>query len=168
MPLFCRYSSEIKSARRASVPILSTFPVMFLLAILYLPPCVAATPARIELHDGWALQSSCKTEERGEVISTVTFKPQGWYSATIPSTVLAAQVAAGDFKDPYFADNLRKILGMSYPIGKNFAELPMSKDSPYACSWWYRTSRLQKPCRMVAFQRNQLPREHLVKRTQGR
>jgi exo-1,4-beta-D-glucosaminidase len=112
---------------------------MFLLTIFCLPRCLAATPTRIELHEGWALQSSCKTEQQGDVISTVTFKPRGWYSATIPSTVLAAQVAAGDFKDPYFASNLRKIPGMSYPIGKNFAELPMPKDSPYACSWWYRT-----------------------------
>ena len=35
--------------------------------------------------------------------------------------------------------NLRKIPGTTYPIGKNFAELPMPKDSPFRCSWWYRT-----------------------------
>jgi exo-1,4-beta-D-glucosaminidase len=96
-------------------------------------------PPRLDLHTGWSLQSSCKVNQQGEVISTPAFKPTGWYPAQVPSTVLATQVAAGDFKDPYSADNLRKIPGMSYPIGKNFAELPMSKDSPYACSWWYRT-----------------------------
>ena len=68
-----------------------------------------------------------------------TLKPSGWYPATVPSTVLAAEVAAGIFKDPYFGNNLREIPGTSYPIGENFAEIPMPKDSPYTCSWCYRT-----------------------------
>ena len=94
---------------------------------------------RIELHRGWALQSSRKATQGGEIFSTAEFKPHGWYPATVPSTVLAAQVAAGEFKDPYFGMNLRNIPGTDYPIGKNFVNLPMPKDSPYACSWWYRT-----------------------------
>jgi exo-1,4-beta-D-glucosaminidase len=85
------------------------------------------------------VQSSCKVQQPGEVLSTAAFKPSGWYAATVPSTVVAAQAAAGEFKDPYFGENLRKLPGMDYPAGKNFAELPMPKDSPYACSWWYRT-----------------------------
>jgi exo-1,4-beta-D-glucosaminidase len=99
----------------------------------------AEAPIAIKLQEGWTLQSSCKVAQQGEVISTTAFNPIGWYPATVPSTVLAAQVAAGQFKDPYFGENLRKIPGTDYPVGKNFAELPMPKDSPYACSWWYRT-----------------------------
>jgi exo-1,4-beta-D-glucosaminidase len=57
----------------------------------------------------------------------------------VPSTVLAAQVAAGEFRDPYFARNLRAIPGTDYPIGGIFSRLPMSPSSPYACPWWYRT-----------------------------
>lgn len=57
----------------------------------------------------------------------------------MPSTVLAAQVADGEFPDPYFASNLRKIPGTDYPIGKIFSRLPMPANSPYACPWWYRT-----------------------------
>ena len=45
--------------------------------------------------------------------------------------MLAAQVKAGVFPDPYFGDNLRQIPGTSYPIGHNFANLPMPADSPY-------------------------------------
>jgi exo-1,4-beta-D-glucosaminidase len=116
-----------------------TFLAALSFPIFLLTPCLAAVPVRIELRQDWALQSSCKAKERGSVLSSVAFKPQGWYAATVPSTVLAAQVAAGEFGDPYYADNLRKIPGMNYPIGGNFAELPMSADSPYACSWWYRT-----------------------------
>ena len=74
------------------------------------------------------------------MISSATFRHEGWYRATVPATVLAAQVASGEFKDPYFGMDLRKIPGMTYPIGLNsFSNLPMDKDSPYACSWWYRT-----------------------------
>ncbi|HVO62439.1 MAG TPA: hypothetical protein VMT53_15995 [Terriglobales bacterium] len=94
---------------------------------------------RLDLRDGWSLQSACKVQKSGKVISSSTYRPQGWYAATVPSTVLATQVAAGEFKDPYYDENLRKIPGTNYPIGSNFAELAMPKDSPYACSWWYRT-----------------------------
>ena len=57
----------------------------------------------------------------------------------MPSTVLAAQVAAGLLPDPYYGDNLRNIPGASYPVGHNFSNLPMPPDSPYRCGWWYRT-----------------------------
>jgi exo-1,4-beta-D-glucosaminidase len=56
----------------------------------------------------------------------------------VPSTVLAAQVAGGEFPDPYVARNLRAIPGTDYPIGKIFSRMPMSPSSPYACPWWYR------------------------------
>ncbi len=56
----------------------------------------------------------------------------------VPATVLAAQVAAGVYKDVYFGMNLRSIPGASYPIGENFSKLPMPADSPYHCGWWYR------------------------------
>ena len=84
------------------------------------------------------MQSGCKTQAPGEAISTESFNPAGWYAVTVPTTVLAAQVAAGEFKDPYYSDNLRKIPGTSYPVGDNFSNLPMPEDRPYHCSWWYR------------------------------
>jgi exo-1,4-beta-D-glucosaminidase len=90
------------------------------------------------LHEGWRLQSACKVGAEGNAISVAGFSTQGWIAATVPSTVLAAQVAAGIYPDPYFGDNLRKIPGTSYPIGKNFENLPMPADSPYHCGWWYR------------------------------
>ena len=99
-----------------------------------------APPERLSLSQGWTLQSSRKVTGGGDVISSTTFRHEGWYRATVPATVLAAQVASGEFKDPYFGMDLRKIPGMTYPIGLNsFSNLPMDKDSPYACSWWYRT-----------------------------
>jgi exo-1,4-beta-D-glucosaminidase len=98
----------------------------------------AAASQPLALHEGWNLQSGCKTPATGEAISANGFGVQGWYAAAVPATVLAAQVADGKFKDPYYSDNLRKIPGTTYPVGKNFANLPMPDDSPYHCGWWYR------------------------------
>ncbi len=94
---------------------------------------------KVPLHSGWALQSSCKFTATAEQISTVGFKTEGWHSTDVPSTVVAALVADQTYPDPYYGKNLRDIPGTTYPIGKNFSLLPMSKDSPFHCSWWYRT-----------------------------
>jgi exo-1,4-beta-D-glucosaminidase len=95
---------------------------------------------RVELRQGWSLQSSRKVKAGGALLSTRGFDPEGWYAATVPITVLGAQVAAGEFPNAFQGMNLRKIPGTSYPIGINsFANLPMPKDSPYNCAWWYRT-----------------------------
>ena len=91
------------------------------------------------LHDGWRLQSACKLQAGGDAIATQGFSTEGWLSTTVPSTVLAAQVAAGVFPDPFFGMNMRQIPGESYPVGKNFIRMPMPPDSPYRCGWWYRT-----------------------------
>ncbi|AXC14159.1 Beta-galactosidase [Acidisarcina polymorpha] len=99
--------------------------------------CLALS-ATLPLREGWELQSGCKTPSQGDAISTAGFDAKGWSTVNVPSTVLAAQVASGEFKDPYYSDNLRKIPGTTYPVGDNFSNLPMAADSPYRCSWWYR------------------------------
>ncbi len=112
----------------------------FALSQLSVAGAPTVAPARMPLRRGWVLQSARKVKEGGEVLSARGYEPKGWYRATVPATVLAAQVAAGEYKSPYFGMNLRKIPGMTYPIGLNsFSNLPMDKDSPYACAWWYRT-----------------------------
>src|SRR5262249_45851119 len=103
-------------------------------------PVAAESPAVLSLERGWTLQSSAKVRDGGAVLSSAAYEPKGWYAVTVPSTVVAAQVGAGEFPDPYFGMNLRKLPGMTYPIGLNsFSNVPMDKDSPYARSWWYRT-----------------------------
>ena len=94
---------------------------------------------KVLLHSGWSLQSACKVSAGGEEVSKPGFKTEGWHSVTVPSTVVAALVADKTYPDPYYAKNLRDIPGTTYPIGKNFSLLPMAKDSPFRCSWWYRT-----------------------------
>ena len=111
--------------------------LVFLVAIFLLPLMLNAEKTT-PLRDDWQLQSACKTTDGGDAISTAQFSADGWLKTSVPSTVLAAQVKAGVFPDPYFGDNLRKIPGTSYPVGHNFSNLPMPADSPYACGWWYR------------------------------
>ena len=94
---------------------------------------------KVYLQSDWALQSSCQFSATGDQISTVGFTTDGWHSTEVPSTVVAALVADKTYPDPYYGMNLRDIPGTTYPIGKNFSLLPMPKDSPFRCSWWYRT-----------------------------
>lgn len=118
--------------------------IIFVLLIAALPVTYATTGPRqtILLDKDWLLQSSCTLKEKGEVISSADFKPAGWLPTNVPATVIAAQVTAKAdtvFTDPFFGRNLRQIPGTSYPEEKVFAQLPMPDDSPYKCSWWYRT-----------------------------
>src|SRR4051812_9298927 len=54
-----------------------------------------------KLDKNWAIQSSCKVEAKGPAISAPDFKTTGWLPTAVPSTVFAAQVANGVYKDPY-------------------------------------------------------------------
>lgn len=78
--------------------------------------------------------------QKGDAISQEGFQPSDWYRTSVPSTVLAALVNNNVYRDPYYGMNLRSIPGASYPIGKNFSNLPMPPDSPFNVPWWYRTS----------------------------
>jgi exo-1,4-beta-D-glucosaminidase len=113
---------------------------MFLASLI----CLAIPPALLAatvtpLHEGWQLQSACKLQAAGDVISADKFQTDGWLKTAVPSTVLASQTAATVFPDPYYGMNLRQIPGTTYPIGHIFANMPMAADSPYRCGWWYRT-----------------------------
>ncbi len=96
----------------------------------------------IRLQTGWQIQSSCKVAEKGDVVSRVSFGPREWYRASVPGAVVANLVAdhVDGYPDPYTGMNLRKMPGVSYPIGGEFSNLPIPADSPFHCSWWYRTT----------------------------
>lgn len=98
-----------------------------------------AAEVKLELREGWALQSSASVGVAGEVISTVGFPTAGWHRATVPTTVVSALVADGTFPDPDFGMNLRRIPGTTYDVGVNFSNRPMPGSSPFRVPWWYRT-----------------------------
>ena len=93
---------------------------------------------KLALSEHWSLQSSCKVDQKGEVLSTPTFQPRGWYDVSVPTTVFAALVKHKVYPDPGFGMNLRSVPGVTYPIGTNFSNIAMQQDSPYLVPWWYR------------------------------
>jgi exo-1,4-beta-D-glucosaminidase len=114
-------------------------PILLLFSIMSGFAADSESNSRVELKNNWQIQSSCKLAEKGDVVSTDGFKPKDWIATTVPNTVLAALVAAKVYPDPYYAMNLRAIPGATYPLGSLFENQPMPDDSPFNCSWWYRT-----------------------------
>ena len=95
---------------------------------------------RLELQEGWHLQSSAHVTEDGSKLSEAGFAPAGWYDTTVPTTVMAALVEDKVYPDPDFGTNLRSIPGVAYRPGQNFSNIEMPDDSPFKPSWWYQTS----------------------------
>ena len=122
-------------------------PCLFVLAALFLlAQCATAEPPsddhsqKIPIHDDWSIQSSCKIPgTSGEEISRPGFHVNGWHKASVPTTVVAALVADGTYPDPYFGMNLKSFPGMDYSSTSFFANQSMPADSPFRCSWWFRT-----------------------------
>ncbi|MFZ1916312.1 MAG: glycosyl hydrolase family 2 [Terriglobales bacterium] len=101
---------------------------------------VAEDPsAKILLTENWQIQSSCEVKADGHEISVPGFRPDGWHKARVPTTAVAALVADGTYPDPYFGINLKSLPGMDYSSKSFFANQPMPADSPFRCSWWFRT-----------------------------
>ena len=120
---------------------------MVLFRIRYCSVCLlalaAAVPAlaqggRVPLDKGWTVQSSSKITQAGDVLSRPGVDVTAWYTTSVPATVVAALVESGEYRDPYFGMNLRSIPGTTYPIGAQFANLPMPPESPFRVAWWYR------------------------------
>jgi exo-1,4-beta-D-glucosaminidase len=139
----CRFTFANFRIKKPLVYTLGIIAASFSLASCFANIIFAGVPqdagAPVTLHDGWALQSACEAKAEGAQISKVGFSTAGWHSATVPSTVVAALVADKTYPDPYFGTNLRTMPGGDHPAGKNFSRLPMPKDSPFRCAWWYRT-----------------------------
>lgn len=75
----------------------------------------------VELRQGWTLTPAAEVNQTGAEISSSDFVATGWTPTNVPATVLAALVAAGNIRDPYFGRNLEGI-----------------DTEPFAGPWWYR------------------------------
>jgi len=101
---------------------------------------LAQTPAeRQYLHGAWKMQSSCKEVAKGEQISVAGFNTEQWISAEVPGTVVGAQVGAKVLPDPDYGMNLTKFPGFDANRHSLFSNVDMPADSPYRCSFWFRT-----------------------------
>ncbi|HYL95779.1 MAG TPA: beta galactosidase jelly roll domain-containing protein, partial [Terriglobales bacterium] len=91
------------------------------------------------MAEGWALQSSARVSDSGQMLSLPGHGTTGWYTTTVPATVLTTLVNHKVYPNPDFGMNLRQIPGTTYPPGENFSNMPMQPGSPFAVPWWYRT-----------------------------
>ena len=121
---------------------------------------------------GMGLQSSGKVDEKGEVLSSPWFQPKGWYTVTVPTTVVAALVEQKVYPDPVFGTNLRSSPASLIRSGPIFPIFRCSKTALYRalvvsqgiCS----SCQLQGKKHLAQFRRDQLPREHLAERQADR
>ena len=111
----------------------------FTLLYVAMNAIAASAQERLPLQSGWAIQLSAKVQDTGDVISTAKFHATDWTPISVPNTVVSAFVQNKTYPDPYYGKNLRELPGMTYEIGKNFANEPMDPSSPFAVPWWYRT-----------------------------
>jgi hypothetical protein len=104
----------------------SLFPALLL---LFAAPLSAATAATIHsepivLSAGWQLQDATKAPQPGAEVSAAGFNTAGWYSATVPGTVLTTLVNNHVYPEPLYAENNRPEI-----IPESLAHT----------SYWYRT-----------------------------
>jgi len=99
----------------------------------------AGEPSKTYLHKDWQIQSSCEVKASAAEISAPGFDATGWHHSDIPSTVVGALVADKTYPDPDYGVNLKSFPGMNYSSKSFFANQDMPKDSPFRCSWWFRT-----------------------------
>jgi exo-1,4-beta-D-glucosaminidase len=120
------------------------FPV-FLAALcwLELPSlCRGAELSSVILREGWSLQSSILAKENGDRISQADFQTDGWYAASVPTTVLNALVQNAVYPDPYVGMNNMLIPDASDEFNREYGLAKFSHLSggrnPWAEPWWFR------------------------------
>src|SRR4029077_15847410 len=67
----------------------------------------SALPEPLVLASGWQLQDSARISPAGAALSETGFKPEGWYTATVPGTVLTSLVNNGVYPEPLYGENNR-------------------------------------------------------------
>ena len=58
---------------------------------------------------GWLLQDAAKVAIAPAAASLASFKPEGWYTATVPGTVLTTLVDNKVYPEPLYGENMRAI-----------------------------------------------------------
>ena len=114
-----------------------------MLSLGFVAPASADSSAhaawQLSLHGNWQMQSACTDKSTGEAISTTGFDATKWHSAEVPGTVVGALVTDKTLPDPDFGMNLKSFPGASLGGGEPFSNREMPVDSPYRCSFWFRT-----------------------------
>jgi beta-mannosidase len=87
-----------------------------------LAPLLAFAQQNDQTITGWKMQDVQKVSADAAAVSLQDFKTDGWYTATVPGTVLATLVDNKVYPDPLYGENMRQI-----------------PESLNKTSYWYRT-----------------------------
>ena len=100
--------------------------VMLALATMTPMPATAEStqPQPLVLSGGWQLQDAAKTPQSGAEIASPGFNTTGWYTATVPGTVLTTLVNNHVYPEPLYGENNRP---------------EVIPESLARTSYWYRT-----------------------------
>lgn len=96
-------------------------PLLFM-ATLISTSLVFAQSSPQTIH-GWFMQDVAKVPAAAPVVSSSAFRQDGWYSATVPGTVLTTLVNNKVYPEPLYGENMRSI-----------------PESLNKTSYWYRTT----------------------------
>ena len=78
----------------------------------------------LKLSENWFIQSSAEICHDGAALSDGSVGCEGWYKASVPSTVMGVLTAEnGEYEDAF--------------VGRNYAEIDRER---FDTAWWYRTS----------------------------
>ncbi|MHB8902502.1 MAG: glycoside hydrolase family 2 protein [Thermoguttaceae bacterium] len=102
-----------------------------------------AEVARLQLREGWLLQSSFLVKEAGSVVSTPGFTPAGWHPVRVPATILTALTRDGVYPDLRLGLNVFRIPDASDEFNRQHdlarhSHLPDGRN-PWKDPYWYRT-----------------------------
>jgi mannosylglycoprotein endo-beta-mannosidase len=81
----------------------------FALAMLLTTLAIASAQSTEQAVTGWLLQDAAKVAAEPAAASLPTFKPQGWYAAIVPGTVLTTLVDNKVYPEPLYGENMRAI-----------------------------------------------------------
>jgi beta-mannosidase len=98
-----------------------TLRALVLLAALFSTSLLAQTTS--QTLNGWYLQDSAKVSATPAAVSSGEFRPERWFAATVPGTVLTTLVNDGVYPEPLYGENMRAI-----------------PESLNKTSYWYRTT----------------------------
>ncbi|HEX4086668.1 MAG TPA: hypothetical protein VHY22_17280, partial [Chthoniobacteraceae bacterium] len=101
------------------------FTSLILLVSLSAATLHADPPEKVILSSGWQLQDGSRVPQKGAEISSASFSPKSWYSATVPGTVLTTLVDNHVYPEPLYGENNRP---------------DVIPDSLCRTDWWYRSS----------------------------
>lgn len=95
---------------------------------LFLFPLLAHAQMQEQIVEHWHMQNAAKVQASAAELSSPRFHPEGWYTATVPGTVLTTLVENHVYPEPLYGESMRTI-----------------PESLSRTSYWYRTTLTVPP-----------------------